>query len=218
MEYNSERSQLVIPEYGRHVHEMVAHVLTIQDREQRNQQAQLIIDVIGNLNPHLRDTPDFKHKLWDHLFIMSDFKLDVDSPYPIPDPSSFETKPELLPYPKKSNKFRHYGTVIRRMIDEAGAMEPGELRDGLILALANQMKRHYLNWNKDTVEDAMIIKELRELSNGAIRLDENVALDWAAPTTPSGASAGIGGKLQKNKNFKNKKNNRNKRFVKKTGN
>lgn len=215
MEYNSDRSHLIIPEYGRHVQTMVAHVLTIEDREKRNLQAQLIIDVIGNLNPHLRDTPDFKHKLWDHLFIMSDFKLDVDSPYPIPDQANFEKKPDLLDYPKKSNRHRHFGTVIRKMLDEAAVMEPGELREGLVLALANQMKRHYLNWNRDTVEDSMIIKEIKELTNGAIALDESTQLDWGAPTTPTGASAGLGSNMAKPKIFKNKKNNRNKRFTKK---
>jgi hypothetical protein len=215
MEYNTAKPQLIIPEYGRHVQSMVAHLLTETDREKRNDLAQSIIDVIGNLNPHLRDVADFKHKLWDHLFIMSEFKLDVDSPYPIPDAETFNTKPDLLTYPQKSNKYRHYGKVIRQMITVAAEMEPGELREGLCLALANQMKRHYLNWNKDSVEDATILKELKELSGGAIDLPEDTELDWGQPTMPptSGYSTN---KPRKSKNFKKKPGNHKPRFNKKS--
>ncbi|MCH8554357.1 MAG: DUF4290 domain-containing protein [Schleiferiaceae bacterium] len=213
MEYNTSRTELIIPEYGRHVHSMVDHLLTVEDKEKRNQVAQTIIDVIGNLNPHLRDVPDFKHKLWDHLFIMARFKLDVDSPYPTPVPETFSEKPELVNYPDKSNRFRHYGNVIRKMIEIAADLDEGEYRDGLCKALANQMKRHYLEWNKDTVEDDIIFKELEILSKGKISLS-GIALDWGAPSPPPGTNNNPKGKSRSN--FKAKKtNNRKPHYTKK---
>ena len=171
MEYNTARSAMNIPEYGRNVQNMVDHCLSIEDREKRNAVAKSIIDVIGNLNPHLRDVPDFKHKLWDHLFIMSDFKLDVDSPYPIPNAQTFSEKPKLVKYPRKSKAFRHYGNVVKEMVSVAIAMEEGDMKEGLILSIANQMKKSYLTWNKDTVDDAVIIKELNILANGQLNLE-----------------------------------------------
>jgi hypothetical protein len=172
MEYNTARSDLKIPEYGRNVQRMVDHCMSIADRNQRNKVAQSIIDVIGNLNPHLRDVPDFKHKLWDHLFIMSNFRLDVDSPYPIPTPSTFESKPERVPYPDKNDKYRHYGHIIRKMVTYAVQLEDGPLKEGLILSIANQMKKSYLMWNKDTVDDAVIFQELKYLSKGELVLSD----------------------------------------------
>ena len=172
MEYNTARGDLKIPEYGRNVQRMVDHCMSIADREQRNKVAQSIIDVIGNLNPHLRDVPDFKHKLWDHLFIMSGFKLDVDSPYPIPTPTTFESKPDNVPYPDRNDKFRHYGHIIRKMINYAVQLEDGPLKEGLVLSIANQMKKSYLMWNKDTVDDDVIFQELKQLSKGRLVLND----------------------------------------------
>lgn len=172
MDYNTSRSDLKIPEYGRNVQRMVDHCMSIANREQRNKVAQSIIDVIGNLNPHLRDVPDFKHKLWDHLFIMSNFKLDVDSPYPIPTPSTFESKPDRVSYPDRNDKYRHYGHIIRKMINYAVQLENGPLKEGLILSIANQMKKSYLMWNKDTVDDAVIFQELKVLSKGQLVLGD----------------------------------------------
>lgn len=172
MEYNTSRSELKIPEYGRNVQSMVDHCMSISDREKRNKVAQSIIDVIGNLNPHLRDVPDFKHKLWDHLFIMSDFKLDVDSPYPIPTPATFSSKPENVPYPDRIDKFRHYGHIVHKMISYASKLEDGPLKEGLVLAIANQMKKSYLMWNKDTVDDDVIFTELAQLSRGQLALKD----------------------------------------------
>lgn len=170
MEYNTDRPQLKIPEYGRNVQNMVAYCHGIENREHRNKVARSIIDVMGNLNPHLRDVPDFKHKLWDHLFIMSNFEMDVDSPYPIPTPETFEEKPDLVPYPVKSARYRHYGGIVRKMIAYAVQLEEGDLKDGLKMAIANQMKKSYMLWNKDTVEDAVILKEMADISNGALTL------------------------------------------------
>ena len=170
LEYNSEREHLIIPEYGRHIQKLLNHCVEIEDSEERNKMAIAIVDVMGNLQPHLRDVPDFQHKLWDQLFIMSNYKLDVDSPYPKPELSVLNAKPESLPYPKTASKYRFYGNNIQIMIDTAMSWEEGKLKDALIFAIANHMKKCYLNWNKDTVEDTIIFKHLSELSEGKINL------------------------------------------------
>lgn len=178
LEYNSERVKLIIPEYGRHIQKMVDHAVSIEDREERNKVANAIIGVMGNLNPHLRDVPDFQHKLWDQLFIISDFRLDVDSPYPQPTREMLEERPEPLDYPQNHPKYRFYGNNIKRMIDVCVSWEDGDLKDALKFTIANHMKKSYLNWNKDTVEDEVIFQHLFELSDGQINLakwDEDLA-------------------------------------------
>lgn len=170
LEYNTERPQLIIPEYGRHFQKMVDHAVSIEDDEERNRVAQAIISVMGNLQPHFRDVPDFQHKLWDQLFIMSDFKLKVDSPFPITSKEVLQQRPEPLEYPQNHPKYRFYGNNIKRMIDVAVKWEKGDKRDGLEYAIANHMKKCFLNWNKDTVDDRIIFKHLHELSNGEIDL------------------------------------------------
>lgn len=172
LEYNTDRNHLVIPEYGRHIQKMIEHVVEIEDKKKRTKQAESIIAVMGNLNPHLRDVPDFQHKLWDQLFIMSDFKLDIDSPFPIPTRESIYKSPEPLPYPQNFPKYRFYGNNIKRMIDEAVKWEDGEKKEALILTIANHMKKCFLNWNKDTVKDEVIFNHLYELSGGKINLKE----------------------------------------------
>ena len=170
LEYNTERPHLNIPEYGRHIQKMVDHALSLEDREERNKTAKSIIAVMGNLNPHLRDVPDFQPMLWDQLFIISDFKLDVDSPFPIPSKEELSERPERLEYPQNHPKYRFYGNNIKRMIDVANSWEDGDKKDGLILTIANHMKKSFLNWNKDTVEDDVIFEHLFELSGGKINL------------------------------------------------
>lgn len=170
LEYNSERSKLIIPEYGRHLQKMVEHAITIEDDEERNRVANAIIAVMGNMNPHLRDVPDFQHKLWDQLFIISDFELDVDSPFPKPSREILEERPEPLEYPQNFPKYRFYGNNIKRMIDEAKQWEEGPLKEALVFTIANHMKKSYLNWNRDTVEDKVIFDHLKELSNGELNL------------------------------------------------
>lgn len=172
LEYNSERSNLIIPEYGRHIQKLVDYCVALKDDEERNKMAKAIVNVMGNLQPHLRDVPDFKHKLWDQLFIMSDFKLTADSPFPQPSREELTEKPEPLPYPKTASKYRFYGTNIQTMIDVAVSWEDGDAREGLIYVIANHMKKCYLNWNKDTVEDSIIFDHLYELSNAKIDLRE----------------------------------------------
>lgn len=173
LEYNSERSKLFIPEYGRHIQKMVDHAIAIEDEEERNKVAKSIISVMGNLNPHLRDVPDFQHKLWDQLFIISDFRLDVESPYPKPSEEILAEAPASLPYPQNFPKYRFYGNNIKRMIDIALTWDDGEMKDALVYTIANHMKKCYLNWNKDTVDDSAIFDHLLELSDGKINLKEN---------------------------------------------
>ena len=168
--YNTDRKPLIIPEYGRYIHEMVDQLKKIEDREKRNKNAKVIINLLGRQNPHLRDVPDFQHKLWDHLFIMAEFDLDVDSPFPKPSPEKLKERPEKLAYPQKGYRFRYYGHIIKRMIDQAVQWEESELKDLLILTIANHMKKNYLSWNKDTVEDEVIFEHLRILSDGKIDL------------------------------------------------
>ena len=141
LEYNSQRSHLIIPEYGRHLQKLIDQATAIEDREERNKAAKYIISVMGSLNPHLRDVPDFQHKLWDQLFIMSDFRMDVDSPYPIPSKDILTQKPDRLKYPQNFPKYRFYGNNIKYMIDVANSWEESELKNALVLVIANHMKK-----------------------------------------------------------------------------
>ena len=170
--YNTKRKHLIIPEYGRHIHIMVEQLLEIEEREERNKKAKAVIGVMGNLNPHLRDVPDFQHKLWDQLFIMSNFKLDVNCPFEKPVAEALAAKPGRLPYPQNYPKYRFYGNNIKRMIDVAISWEQGELKDALVFTIANHMKKCFLGWNKDTVEDGVILSHLSELSNGKLEVAE----------------------------------------------
>ncbi len=170
LEYNAERPHLIIPEYGRHLQKLIDLAVAIVDDFERNKAAKYIIQVMGSLNPHLRDVPDFQHKLWDQLFIMSDFKLVADSPYPIPTRDVINMKPERLAYPQKNPKYRFYGNNIKYMVEVANKWEEGEMKSALVKVIANHMKKSYLSWNKDTVTDAVIFEHLFELSEGSINL------------------------------------------------
>ena len=172
LQYNNERSQLAIPEYGRHIHKMIQQVMAEDDKEQCNKQAQAIIGIMGNLNPHLRDVADFQHKLWDQLFFMSEFKLDVDAPFPKPRAEVLAAPPTPLAYPQSYPKYRFYGNNIKGMIDVLVNWEEGELKEALVYVIANHMKKCFLNWNKDTVEDQVIFDHLAELSDGKIILSD----------------------------------------------
>jgi hypothetical protein len=170
LEYNSQRPRLIIPEYGRHLQKLIDSAIATENKEERNKLARYIISVMGTLQPHLRDVPDFQHKLWDQLFIMSDFKLDVDSPYPIPSRELLSLKPEKLAYPQNFPKYRFYGNNIKYMIDVANGWEDGEMKSALVKVIANHMKKSYLSWNKDSVKDEAIFEHLFELSGGKINL------------------------------------------------
>jgi len=168
LQYNTSRVLLKIPEYGRHIHKMIDQAIEVKDKDERNKIAKAIIGVMGNLNPHLRDVADFQHKLWDQLFIMSGFQLDVDCPFEKPNKDLLEARPGPLSYPQSYPKYRFYGNNLKNMIDAAIKWEDGELKDALVFNIANHMKKSFLNWNKDTVEDIVILNHLFELSNGKI--------------------------------------------------
>lgn len=170
MDYNTQRKKLFLPEYGRNVQQMVDYAMTIEDRDQRNLVARSIIAVMGTLMPQLRDQADFKHKLWDHLAIMSDFKLDIDSPYPTPLREKLQEKPRPVPYAPSTLRHKHYGRVLESMIKTVAAMEDGEEKDYLVLAIANQMKKSYIAWNKDSVTDDLILRDLGDFSKGKLSL------------------------------------------------
>ena len=170
LEYNTERESLIIPEYGRHLQKMINYAKDLPTKEERNKVAKAIISVMGNLQPHLRDVPDFQHKLWDQLFIISKFELDAESPYEKPSEEELMARPGPLKYPQNHPKYRFYGNNIKTMIDVANTWEEGELKEALVYTIANHMKKCFLNWNKDTVEDDVIFDHLRELSGGKIDL------------------------------------------------
>lgn len=164
MDYNTQRKKLVLPEYGRNIQKMVNYALTIEDRDERNKAAKTIIDVMGNLYPHLRDVPDFRHKLWDHIAIMSDFKLDIDTPYPLPSIEEIREKPEKVPYSNKKIKFKHYGKTVENYLEKLDSLESEEDKKALLKLIANHMKKSFLIWNKNGVEDEQIINDLKRLS------------------------------------------------------
>lgn len=211
LEYNSERSLMIIPEYGRHIQKLVDHCLTLETKEERNTMAKAIVDVMGNLQPHLRDVPDFKHKLWDQLFIMSDFNLDADSPYEKPSKEELQEKPEALAYPKSASKYRYYGNNIQTMIDVALTWEKGEKREALEYVIANHMKKCYLNWNKDTVDDAVIFKHLLDLSDGKIDLSNSEEKLSESKNLLKKRTTQQGNKSNNNRSNSNNKNNNRKK-------
>lgn len=174
MEYNTEAKRLVLPEYGRNIQNMVDYCLEIQDREERKRCANSIINIMGNMFPHLRDVNDFKHILWDHLAIMANFKLDIDYPYEIVKKENLYMKPKRMDYNLCRIRYRHYGKTLEKMIQKATEFPEGEEKTYLIHLLANQMKKSFLTWNKETVDDSKIFLDLDELSSGTIILDEEL--------------------------------------------
>lgn len=173
MEYTTLKGKLVMPEYGRNIQQMIDYAVSIKDREERTRCVHTIIHIMGNLFPYLRDVNDFKHKLWDHVAIMSDFKLDIDYPYEIVKPENLHTRPETIPYKNSKIHYMHYGRTLEEMIEKVGNYPEGDERDELIRLIANQMKKCFLTWNKEVVDDRKIYDDLRELSNGKIDVSED---------------------------------------------
>lgn len=168
MDYNTDRNYLGMKEYGRHVQKMVEYLLTIEDKDKRQQQTQAVIELMGFLNPHLKNVEDFRHKLWDHLFFISDFKLEVDSPYPIPTRETYKVKPDPLPYPKRHPKYAHLGKNLEVVIDKALKEEDPEKKAGFANAIAYYMKLSYSNWHKELVHDDAIRSELNSITGGQL--------------------------------------------------
>ncbi|HZX57226.1 MAG TPA: DUF4290 domain-containing protein [Mucilaginibacter sp.] len=183
-DYNSTRSKLILSEYGRNVQNMVKYIVALPTKEERNRYAQVVIDLMGFLNPHLRDVADFKHKLWDHLHIISDFQIDVDAPYPKPAPDAIHLKPEPLKYPHQRIKYKHYGKTIELMMDKAKSIEEPDRKQHMVQAIANFMKMAYVQWNKDSVADETILADLRAMSQGQLKLEDNVNLARVEFRTP----------------------------------
>lgn len=201
-DYNSTRPNLILAEYGRNVQNMVDYICTVPSKEERNRLAQVVIDMMGVLNPHLRDVSDFKHKLWDHLYIISDFKIDVDSPYPIPNRDEIRHKPEPLPYPQNRIRFKHYGHIVEKMISKAVSSSTEETRLKMATSIANFMKMAYSTWNKDSVTDQHIIQDLSDLSGGILRLPEDTVLTKLDFRTPPPGSRAKGTNSPSNNNHK----------------
>jgi len=207
-DYNTQRKRMALPEYGRNVQKMVDHIKTIEDRAERNRAAKTIISIMGNLNPHLRDVGDFKHKLWDHLALIASFELDIDSPYPIPEPAKFVEKPKQVPYKQGDIRFLHYGRIIELMIDAASEMQEGSEKEYLTTLIVNQMKKSYITWNRGQVADEVIIENMKLLSRGKLKMTEGVRIlevrELIPPVKRKPVGKPHGGKPQ-NKNFIKKK-------------
>lgn len=171
MEYNTTRGKLLLPEYGRNVQNMIKHMKEIADRDERNRAAQAIIEVMGQLNPHLRDVDDFRHKLWTHLFIMADFELDVDSPYEIPKKEILDEKPERVDYPKSKIRFGHYGQYTQKILEQSAEVTDEGERDYLTRKMAQFMKKQFLLHNNNAVENHVIANQLNELSKGELKFE-----------------------------------------------
>ncbi|MBI1838373.1 MAG: DUF4290 domain-containing protein [Flavobacteriia bacterium] len=208
MEYNTTRNKLILPEYGRNVQNMIGHAMEIADRDERNRAAQAIIEVMGQLNPHLRDVDDYRHKLWTHLFVMSNFKLDVDSPYEIPKAEELATKPERLEYPSSKIRFGHYGKYTQKILEGAAEVTDEGEKEYLKRSMANFMKKQFLVYNNDAVENHVIANQLSELSKKVLILENP---DDLMSTNSILKAYGI----QSNKNNKNKQQQQSKKKHKK---
>jgi hypothetical protein len=193
-DYNTTRNKLILPEYGRNIQKMVKHVKSIEDREERNKAARTVIAVMGNLNPHLRDVQDFKHKLWDHLAIIADFDLDIDSPYVLPEKAELEQPPSKVDYNQHSIRYKHYGRSITLMIEKAVELEPGEEKEDLVRMIAYHMKKSYLTWNREAVSDEEILTDLKTLSGGKLEISEELKLPETKEILAKGRKKKGGGK------------------------
>ena len=214
LEYNSQRPDITINEYGRNIHKMVEYCLSIADRDERNKCANAIIHVMGQLFPYLRDVDDFKHKLWDHLHIMSGFQLDVDSPYPKPSPETLAEKPEKVNYPVGEYRFGHYGTLIPELIDKACEIEDDKERQALILQLGALMKRSFVQWNRDLVSDTTILDNLNQISKGKLKIPNEKELLESIKSLPNSSTTSSTQRkfVKKKSHSNNNKSNRKKRY------
>ncbi|PID93043.1 MAG: hypothetical protein CSA96_00870 [Bacteroidetes bacterium] len=196
-DYNTSRKKLVLPEYGRNIQKMVNHIKTIEDRDERNKAARTLIGIMGNLNPHLRDVNDFKHKLWDHLAIISNFELDIDSPYELPEPESLNSKPDKVPYRQHSIPRKHYGHAVMLMMEKAIELEPGEEKEDLVRMIAYHMKKSYLTWNREAVSDEEIFLDLKTLSEGRLEASPDLKLPETRDILAKNRKKKQGGKKHK---------------------
>jgi len=177
MDYNTQREKLIMPEYGRHVQKMMQQVKSIPDKEKRSEQVRAVVNAMSVLNPHLRDMNDFKHKLWDHVFVISDFDLDIDAPFPPPTSDSFQTAPKPIELVNTPLQVNYYGRHIQNLAEALGKRREGPERDEMVIALAYYMRKQYLIWNKDSVSDQIIFNDMVTLSKGRLTIPEDAKLD-----------------------------------------
>lgn len=203
-EYNTGRRALKLPEYGRNVQKMVDYLKTIEDRDKRNEQARAVVKVMELLNPQVHLQDDYEHKLWDHLQIIADFELDVDSPYPMPQRESLSAKPERIPLEKSTMKAYHYGRNIEKLIDMAASLEDGETKDYVLGNIASFMRMQYLTWNKDTVSDETIFADIERLSGGRVHIPEGFQFSKVQLSDIQRPNAGQPGKNNRNRKNRNK--------------
>ena len=185
MEYNTNRTKLLMPEYGRNIQQMVEYCKSLPSKEERNEVAKTIVEFMGQRNPHLRDEENYKHKLWDHLYILADYDLDVDAPYPFPTKEELDQKPNRMDYPSFENEYKFYGKSILQLIDKAIELEEGEEKEALIQVIANNMKKSYNVYNKEHVQDEVIFRHLKELSQDKLNLTGIETLDKSKIYHPS---------------------------------
>lgn len=180
MDYNTQRDKLKMPEYGRHIQKMVEYVASIPDKEKRNEQIGAVLEVMGILNPQLRDIADFNHKLWDHIHVISDFRIDIDSPYPVPTKETLYTRPERIPRPSDPIRMSCYGRNIQNMVKAIADQQDEEVRSAMISTIASYMKQQYLIWNKDSVSDETIFHDMERLSEGRLTIPEGMTISFSA--------------------------------------
>lgn len=176
MDYNTYREKLILPEYGRHVQKMIERVKGIEDKQKRNEQIQAVVNVMALLNPSLKEYPDYKRKLWDHVYVIAGYDIDIDSPYEAPTPARAATKPDPIPVEKTPIKASCYGRNIENMIDLVAGIEDETVRTEMIRNLARYMRQQYLIWNKDSVADETILKDMAQLAQGKIQIPEGLEL------------------------------------------
>lgn len=177
MEYNSTRNYLQMPEYGRNIQKMILYAISIEDKEKRLRVANVIVNIMAQMHPKVKETGDYKQKLWDHLFIISDWNLEVDGPYDPPSKEVLYSKPQQVPYSEGKIKFKPYGKNIEAVIEKAIAYEEGPEKEAFMKAIANHLKKSYLNWNRDSVNDDLIFEHFKEMTDGKMVLDENFKLN-----------------------------------------
>jgi hypothetical protein len=206
MEYNTTRNHLIMKEYGRHIQKMVEYLLTIEDKEERQRNAYAVIELMGFLNPHLKNVEDFRHKLWDHLFLISNFELDVVSPYPIPTRETLKAKPERLKYPKHHPRYNHLGKNIEVVMEKALKEENPEKKQGFANAIAYYMKLTYSNWHKELVHDDAIQQELSTMTKGELEFNNRPFVKHRTDTRTDRDDYGTAGRNQFRKNFGSRDN------------
>ena len=184
--YNTEKEQIVISEYGRCIQEMIKKLPGIEDREQRTEAARFIINVMVQMNPSIKQSSDYEHKLWDHLYMISGYNLDVDSPFAPPIPVEQQSRPQHVGYQNNKIKFGHYGNYLIKMIEAASQEEQEDVREALAYSIAGQMKRNYMEWNKSVVNDQVIIDDLKNISNGRLVISEESKLNSNGDMTLKG--------------------------------